>query len=140
MEASTQYCSAPGADVDSRVVAAIFFGAADGRFAKISHLHGSQHNIVCNHYLREYPVLISGILSKEKVRMVRYFSSSFFNFNRKPVGCSVGFYHVGPLKLNRQSLFCHKKNQCNIKILCFKLFFIHLNNLFDAVTYISNRE
>ena len=64
MEAGTQYCSAPGADMDRRVVAAIFFSAADGRFTEISHIRGSQHNIVCHHYLREYPVAISCILSK----------------------------------------------------------------------------
>ncbi|HMC85399.1 MAG TPA: hypothetical protein VKI61_07730 [Chitinophagaceae bacterium] len=31
MEASTQYWSAPGADMDRRVVSDIFFAAADGR-------------------------------------------------------------------------------------------------------------
>ena len=86
METSTQYCSAPGADVDSRVVAAIFLSAADGRFTEINHIHGSQHHIVCHHYLWEYPVVVSGILSKEKVRTVRYFSSVLFNFNRNAKG------------------------------------------------------
>jgi hypothetical protein len=33
MEAGTQYCSAPGADLDRRVVIDIFFIATDGRFA-----------------------------------------------------------------------------------------------------------
>ncbi|HXB32920.1 MAG TPA: hypothetical protein VNV35_05850 [Puia sp.] len=33
MEASTQYCSVPGVDMDRRVVIDIFFVAADGRFA-----------------------------------------------------------------------------------------------------------
>jgi len=33
MEATTQYCSAPGADMDRRVVVVIFFGVADGWFA-----------------------------------------------------------------------------------------------------------
>ena len=86
MEASTQYYSAPGADMDSRVVAAIFFSAADGSFTEISHIRGSQHDIVCNHYLREYPGIISRILSKEKIRVVRYFSSVVFNINRNVEG------------------------------------------------------
>jgi hypothetical protein len=86
MEASTQYCSAPGAGMDRRVVVDIFLAVTDGRFAEISHIHDSQLNIVCNHYLWEYPVLIPGILSKEKVRMVRYFSSVLFNFNRNAKG------------------------------------------------------
>ena len=86
METSTQYCSAPGADMDSRVVAAIFFSAADGSFTEISHIRGSQHDIVCNHYLREYPGIIYRILSKEKIRVVRYFSSVLFNFNRNAKG------------------------------------------------------
>jgi hypothetical protein len=86
MEASTQYCSAPGADMDCRVVIAIFFSVTDGWFAEIGHIHGSQYNIVCNHYLWEYPVAVSGILSKEKVRIVRYFSSVLFNFNRNAKG------------------------------------------------------
>jgi hypothetical protein len=37
MEESTQYCSAPGADMDRRVVIDIFFAAADGWFADICH-------------------------------------------------------------------------------------------------------
>ena len=86
MEAGTQYYSAPGADMDRRVVVAIFFSAADGWFAKIGGLHGSQRSIVCNHYLREYPVLISGILSKEKVRSLRYFGNAFFDFDRNAKG------------------------------------------------------
>ncbi len=86
MEAGTQYYSAPGVDMDSRVVADIFLTAADEWFAGISHSHGSQRNILCHHYLREYPVLISGIISKEKVRLVRYFSSVLFNFNRNAKG------------------------------------------------------
>jgi len=86
MEAGTKYYSAPGADMDRRVVIGFFFGAADGWFAEISHLHGSQRNIVCNHYLWEYPVVISGILSKEKVRIVRHISSVLFNFNRNAKG------------------------------------------------------
>jgi hypothetical protein len=86
MEASTRYCSAPGADMDCRFVIAIFFGVADGWFDEISRIHGSQYNIVCNHYLWEYPVLIPGILSKEKVRIVWYFSSVLFNFNRNAEG------------------------------------------------------
>ena len=82
MEENTRYCSALGADMDCRVVIAIFFGFTDGWFAEIGHNHGSQHNIVCNHYLWEYPVVVSGIVSKEKVRIVRYFSSVLFDFNR----------------------------------------------------------
>ncbi len=86
MEAGTQYCSAPGADMDRRVVITIFFTAPDGWFAEIGDLHDSQRSIVRNHYLREYPVLISGILSKEKVHSVRYFSSALFDFNRNAKG------------------------------------------------------
>jgi hypothetical protein len=86
VEASTQYCSTPGADMDRCFVIAIFFGVADGWFAEIGHNHGSQYNIVCNHYLWEYPVVVSGILSKEKVRTVRYFSSVLFNFNMNAKG------------------------------------------------------
>ena len=86
MEASTQYCSAPAADMDRGVVIDIFFNSADGWFAEISDLHGSQSSIVRNHYLREYPVLISGILSKEKVRSVWNFGSAFFDFNRNAKG------------------------------------------------------
>jgi hypothetical protein len=86
MEASTQYCSAPGADMDRRVVIDIFFVLPMDGLLKSVIYHGSQHNIVCNHYLREYPVVISGILSKEKVRIVRYFSSVLFNFNRNAKG------------------------------------------------------
>ncbi len=52
--------------MDRCVVIVIFFVAADGWCAEIIHRHGSQHNIVCNHYLWEYPVLIPGILSKKK--------------------------------------------------------------------------
>ena len=85
-KAGTQYYSAPGADMDRCVVVGVFFGATDGRFAEISHLHGSQHHIVCNRYLREYPVVISGTLSKGKVRVVRYFSGVLFNFNRNAKG------------------------------------------------------
>ena len=69
-----------------RVVIDIFFTAADGWFAEIGDPHGCQRSIVRNHYLREYPVLISGILSKEKVCIERYFSSGFFNFNRNAKG------------------------------------------------------
>jgi hypothetical protein len=79
--ASTQYCSVPGVDLDRRVVFGFFFVVTDGRVAEISHLHGGQCNIVCNYYLWEYPVLISGVLSKEKVRILWYFSSVLFNFN-----------------------------------------------------------
>ena len=86
MEAGTKYYSAPGADMDRRVVIGFFFGAADGRFAEIRHLYGSQHNIVCNYYLRKYPVVIPGILSKEKVRVVRHISSVLFNINRNTKG------------------------------------------------------
>jgi len=86
MEENTRYCSALGADMDCRVVIAIFFGAADGRFAEISHIYGSQHNIICNHYIREYPVVIPGILSKKKVRIVRHISGVLFNFNRNAKG------------------------------------------------------
>ena len=86
MEASTRYYSAAGADMDRRVVIAIFFGVTDGWFAEIGHNHGSQHNIVCNHYLWEYPALIPGVLSKKKVRIVRDFSSVLFNFNRNAKG------------------------------------------------------
>jgi|SRR5579863_1695843 len=80
-EASTQYYSAPDADMDRRAVVDIFFSAADGWFAEICDLHGSQCRIVRNHYLREYPVLVSGILSKKEVRSLRYFSSTFFDFD-----------------------------------------------------------
>ena len=62
MEASTQYCSAPGADMDRRVVIDIFFVATDVWFAEIIHKLGSQHNLLCNHYLREYHGIISRIL------------------------------------------------------------------------------
>ena len=62
MEAGTQYYSTAGADMDSRVAAAVFLGAADVGFDEISHIRGSQHSIVRNHYLREYPVIISAIL------------------------------------------------------------------------------
>jgi hypothetical protein len=55
-------------------------------FAEIIHKHGSQHNIVCNHYLREYPGIISRILSKKKIRVVRHISSVLFNFNRNAKG------------------------------------------------------
>ena len=72
--------------MDRRVVIDIFFTAADGWFAEIGDPHGSQRSIVRNHYLREYPVLISGILSKEKVRSLRYFSSGLFDFNRNAEG------------------------------------------------------
>ena len=86
MEENTRYCSALGADMDCRVVIAIFFGAADGRFAEISHIYGCQHNIICNHYIREYPVPISGILSKKKVSIIRPVSGVLFNFNRNAKG------------------------------------------------------
>src|SRR5436853_6149935 len=86
LEAGAYYYSAPGADMDRRVVIDIFFVAAYGWFAQISDLHGSQRSIVRDHYLREYPVLISGILSKEKVRSIRYFSSVLFAFNRNAKG------------------------------------------------------
>ena len=86
MEASTQYCSVPAVDLDRRVVIDIFFVAADGRFAQISHIHGRQRNIVCHHHLWEYPVPVSGILSKAKVRSVRYLRSIFFDFNRNAKG------------------------------------------------------
>src|SRR5580704_5390009 len=79
---STQYCSAPGADMDSRVVIDVFFAVTDEWLAENSHLYGSQRNIGCNHYLWEYPVLISGVLSKKKIRMVRNIRSTVFNFNR----------------------------------------------------------
>ena len=72
--------------MDRHAVIGIFFDPTDGRFVEISYIHGSQHNIVCHHYLWEYPGSISGVLSKEKVRMVRYFSSAFFNFNRNTKG------------------------------------------------------
>ena len=86
LEAGTQYYSAPGADMVRRVVIDFFFTSADGWLVEIGDLHGSQHSIVRNHYLREYPVLISGIISKEKVCLVRYFSSFLFNFNRNAKG------------------------------------------------------
>src|SRR5579863_5875073 len=85
-EASTQYYSAPGADMDRRAVVDIFFSAADGWLAEIYDLHASQCSIIRNHYLREYPVLISGILSEKKVRSLRYFSSAFFDFDRNAKG------------------------------------------------------
>ena len=85
-EEGTQYYSAPGTDMDRRLVVDFFFSAADGWFAEISHLHGSQPRIIRNHYLREYPVLISGIISKGKVRGVRYFSGALFDFNRNAKG------------------------------------------------------
>jgi hypothetical protein len=72
--------------LDRRVVIDIFFAVTDGWLAENSHLHGGQRNILCNYYLWEYPVLISGVLSKEKVRIVRYFSSVLFNFNRNAKG------------------------------------------------------
>ena len=86
MEAGNQYCAAPGADMDRRVVIDIFFTAPDGWVAEISDLHGSQRNIVRHHYLWEYPVLISGILSKETVRSLRYLSNGLFDFNRNAKG------------------------------------------------------
>jgi hypothetical protein len=86
MEAGTQYYSTTGADMDSRVAAAIFFSAAYGGFAEISHIRGSQHNSVCNHYLREYPGIISRFLSKKEIRVVRHISSVLFNFNRNAKG------------------------------------------------------
>ena len=61
-EADTQYYSASGADMDRCVVVDDFFTAADGWFAEINHLHGGECNIVRNYYLREYPVLISGVV------------------------------------------------------------------------------
>jgi hypothetical protein len=64
MEANAQYYSAPGANMDRRVVTDIFFIAADGWREDISHQHDSQHSIIRNHYLREYPVLISVAVSK----------------------------------------------------------------------------
>jgi hypothetical protein len=72
--------------MDRCVVVDDFFTAADGWLAEISDLYGSQCNIVRNHYLREYSVLLSGILSKEKVRSVRYFSSALFDFDRNAKG------------------------------------------------------
>jgi hypothetical protein len=86
MEASTQYCSAPGADMDRRVVIDIFFVGTDVWFAEIIHKRGSQHNFICNHYLREYPGIISRILSKKKIRVVRHNSSVLFNINRNVKG------------------------------------------------------
>jgi hypothetical protein len=86
LEAEAQYYSAPVADMDRCVVIDFFFTAADGWLAEINDLHSSQCNIIRNHYLWEYPVLISGILSKEKVRSVRYFSSAIFDFNRNAEG------------------------------------------------------
>src|SRR6185312_6310807 len=85
-EAGAQYCSAPGADLDRRVAIDIFFAAADGWFVEIKHIHHRQRNIVCHHYLWEYPVLIPGILSKKKVHSVWYFGSVVFNFNRNAKG------------------------------------------------------
>jgi hypothetical protein len=86
MEASIQYCSAPGADLDRRVAIAIFFVAANGGFAKITHLHGSQRLILCSHHLWQYLVVLPAIVSKEKVHSVRYFYSILFNFNRNAKG------------------------------------------------------
>ena len=86
MEAGTQYCSAPGADMDRRIVVDIFFVATDVWFAEIIHKHGSQHNFICNHYLRKYPGIISRILSKEKIRVVRHISCVLFNINRNVEG------------------------------------------------------
>ena len=68
--------------MDRRVAIDVFFAVTDEWFAENSHLRGSQRNIGCNHYLWEYPVLISGVLSKKKVRMVWYISSTLFNSNR----------------------------------------------------------
>jgi hypothetical protein len=86
MEAITQYYSVPGVGLDRCAVIDIFFALTDGWFAEISHLYSGQRNIVCHYYLWEYPRLISGLLSKEKVRIVRYFSSVLFNFNRNAKG------------------------------------------------------
>src|ERR1700739_5021938 len=86
LEAEAKYYSAPVADMDRCAVIDFFLTAADGWFAEISDLHGSQCSIVCNYYLWKYPVLISGILSKEKVRCVRYFSSALSDFNRNAKG------------------------------------------------------
>jgi hypothetical protein len=86
METSTQYCSAPGADMDRRVVIGIFFVSADAWLAEIIHKRGSRRNFICNHYLREYPGIISRILSKKKIRLVRHISSVLFNINRNVKG------------------------------------------------------
>jgi hypothetical protein len=86
MEAGTQYCSAPGADMDRRIVIDIFFVSTDAWFAEIIHKRGSQRNFICNHYLWEYPGVISHILSKEKIRVVRHISSVLFNINRNVKG------------------------------------------------------
>src|SRR6185312_13892857 len=82
LEAITRYCTAAVADMDCRVVIDFFFVAADGRCAEIGHHHRGQRDIVCRHYLWEYPVLISGILSKEKVLIIRYFCSALFDSDR----------------------------------------------------------
>jgi hypothetical protein len=68
------------------VVIDIFFSAPDGWFAEIGDFHGGQRGVIRNHNLREYPVLISGILSEEEVHSVRYFGSGLFDFNRNAKG------------------------------------------------------
>src|SRR6185437_13228414 len=85
-KAGARYCSAPVADMDRRVVIAVFFISTDEWLAEISDLYGSQCSILRHHYLREYPVLLSGILSKEKIRNVRYFGFALLNFDRDPEG------------------------------------------------------
>jgi hypothetical protein len=77
------------------VVADIFFVATDGWFAEISHIHGSQYNIICNHHLWQYPGVIPGVLSKRKVCPVWYHGGGFFDFNRDFKG--VCFYHIIPI-------------------------------------------
>ena len=98
METSTQYCSVSGVDLDRRAVIDLFFGVTDGGIVEISHLHGSQCNIVCNYYLWEYPVLISGVLSKTKICLVRHKRNVFVGFNRDSEGlcfhCAIPAFFI----------------------------------------------
>ena len=98
MEASTQYYSVPGVDLDRRATVDVFFAVADGWFAENGHLHGSQRNIVCHYYLWEYPILISGILSKTKICLVRHQRNASFDFNRSLEGlcfhCAIPAFFI----------------------------------------------
>jgi hypothetical protein len=69
-EVQAGYSSAPGVDLDSRISADLFFLIADGWLPKVNNIYGGQYSVLCYHYLWQYSVPVSGILSERQVHLV----------------------------------------------------------------------